>query len=124
MGGRLAAVAVATLCMLFSTAGSAQASVACPTDASVPDAASPEAVEALLCDVNTLRAREGLRPLRWDWRLWSSAQWMATSIAREHFFSHVTPSGRNLANRVEPTGYIPDTPTWMLAENIAWGKSV
>src|SRR4051794_22016842 len=122
MGGRHVVVAAAILSMVFSNATSARASVACPTDMDVPTAASPAAVMALLCDVNTLRAREGLRPLRWDWRLWAGAQRMAGEMGREHFFSHETPDGRNLAERIAPTGYIPNTSTWLLAENLAWGQ--
>src|SRR3954453_12032910 len=124
MGVRHLAAAAATLCIVFSTAASAQASVACPTDLDVPSAAGPDAVMALLCDVNTLRGRAGLRPLRWDWRLWAGAQRMAGEIGREKFFAHVTPDGRNLADRMEPTGYIPATATWVLAENLGWGSHV
>src|SRR3954447_16465618 len=123
MGVRHLVAAAATLCILFSTATSAQASAACPTDLDVPTAASPDAVMALLCDINTLRGQAGLRPLRWDWHLWVGAQRMAQEIGQEHFFAHVTPDGRNVADRMEPTGYIPDTPTWVLSENLGWGNN-
>jgi uncharacterized protein YkwD len=122
MGVRHLAAAAAALCIVLSTAACARASVACPADADVSSAASREAALALLCDINSLRTAAGLRPLRWDWRLGAAAQRMAAEIGRERFFSHVTPDGRNLADRIEPTGYIPDSPTWLLAENLGWGQ--
>src|SRR4051794_11296066 len=104
MGARHVVAAAAIFCIVFSTATSAQASVACPGDTDVPTAASPDSAFGLLCDINVLRARDGLRPLRWNWRLWAGAQRMAAEIGSKRFLSHVTPDGRNLADRMEPTG--------------------
>jgi uncharacterized protein YkwD len=107
--------------MFFVATGDAEASVACPTDQDIPTAASPEAAYALVCDLNALRARGGLKPLRWNWRLWIGAQRMAQEMGRKRFFSHQTPDGRSLADRIEPTGYFGRNSTWILAENLAWG---
>jgi len=76
---------------------------------------------SVVCDINVLRGRQGLRPLRWDGRLWSAAQGMAADMADRHYFGHVTEDGRTLADRILPTGYLPSSPTWMLAENLGWG---
>ena len=82
-----------------------------------------EAAMSVACDVNAIRGVYGLKPLRWNWRLWAAAQRMADDIRTRDFFSHVTPDGRNLAERVEPTGYLPNRPDWILAENIGWGTA-
>ena len=126
MGERYVAVLAAIFCMVFLVSASpAAASAQCPNDQEIPTSApGPTAAAALLCDMNVLRQREGLQPLRWNWNLWAAAQGMATDIARMEFFAHVTPDGRNLADRVGPTGYIKPAMTEMLAENLAWGRNL
>jgi uncharacterized protein YkwD len=122
MGVRRLAAAVAVQVVLFVFCSAARASTACPADSGQPqldDTAT--AVFSLVCDVNALRARNGIAPVRWNWRLWAGAQRMANDIAARRFFAHVTPDGRNLADRLQPTGYISHAPTWLLAENLAFG---
>jgi uncharacterized protein YkwD len=124
MGARhLAAVAVVCLLMLAG-AGNASASVACPTDMVVPDGErhSVEMAVGIVCDLNAIRARNGLRPLRWDWRLWAGAQRMAADVNTRDFFAHVTPDGQSLVDRLGATGYLPDRPTWFVGENLGWGR--
>lgn len=50
-----------------------------------------------------------------------AAQGMAADMAARHFFAHVTPDGLTLADRVAPTGYLPENDVWLLTENLAWG---
>src|SRR3954468_12119438 len=123
MGYRHFAATAAAFCMLFVFCATAGASVACPDDLTPPTRETAAAASmALVCDMNVLRAQNGLRPLRWDWRLWAAAERMAVDMTERHFFSHVTPDGRNLVDRVLPTGYLPDEPSWTLTENLAWGR--
>jgi uncharacterized protein YkwD len=125
MGVRHLVAAAAIQCILFALCSTASASTACPSDLDVPDATTaPTAASALFCDVNELRAQNDLAPLRWDWRLWAAAERMAVDMSARHFFSHVTPDGLTLADRVVPTGYLPDNDTWLLTENLAWGQGV
>jgi uncharacterized protein YkwD len=125
MGVRHLAAAAAIQCILFAFCSTASASTACPSDLDVPDATTaPTAASALLCDVNELRAQNDVAPVRWDWRLWAAAEHMAVDMSTRHFFSHVTPDGLTLADRVVPTGYLPDNDTWLLTENLAWGQGV
>jgi uncharacterized protein YkwD len=121
---KLAAIAAAHLVLLaFCT--TASASVACPTDLVQPTTANADdAAFALLCDMNQLRQENGLKPLRWDWRLWYGAQQHATDMATRHYLSHFTLEGRGITDRIEPTGYIPDDPTWLLAENLGFGTQM
>ena len=42
-------------------------------------------------------------------------------MVRRGFFSHVTPTGRSVSERVEATGYLRDAASWALGETLAWG---
>lgn len=125
MGVRLrAGVAVAAQMVLLAFSGSASASSVCPADQTQPtNATAYDAAMAVVCDINYLRADKGLRPLRWDWRLWSSAQKLAEDMAGHRYASHVTPEGQGLADRLGPTGYIPNGSSWLAGENLGWGTS-
>jgi hypothetical protein len=80
--------------------------------------------QALLCDLNDVRAQNGLGSLNWDWRLSSAAQQHAQDMADRQYFSHVTPEGLALRDRVAPTGYLTSDTDWSLAENLGFGTSV
>ena len=121
VGLRHVAAAAAVYLMLLGTGSDAHASAACPTDLAIPTAADVAgAAFAVVCDLNAVRARHGLRPLRWDWRLWAGAQRMARDVTRQRFFTHVTPDGRNLVDRVRAAGYLRGG-RWSVGENLAWG---
>jgi uncharacterized protein YkwD len=123
MGVRHAVAVAATFAMLFAFCGSASASTACPTDMVVPDdTLARETVVGVVCDLNVMRTREGLAPLRWDWNLWASAQRMAADIRTRQYFSHITPDGRTLVDRVSETDYLSRSDDWELGENLGWGS--
>src|SRR3954467_392894 len=126
MGVRSRLVALGATClMLLACSGNASASVACPGDEVQPTAATAyDSVMSLVCDVNEFRVRNGLRPLRWDWRLWSGAQSHATDMATRHYFAHTSPEGKGVADRMAPTGYIPQGLGWMLSENLGFGTNM
>jgi uncharacterized protein YkwD len=126
VGYRHIAAAAAVFCMPFAFSGSASASVACPDDlAPATTANASAAVVAIVCDINIVRERGGLKPLRWDWRLWAPAQRMAQDMGTRHYWSHVTPEGVHLEDRVAPTGYTSEEDSsWLLAENIGWGTAM
>lgn len=120
---RFAAVTAAAL-ILLAVSTNASASVACPGDEAQPTSATAyESAMALVCDVNAFRAQNGLGPVRWDWRLWSGAQNHATDMATQHYLSHASLDGRRLADRIAPTGYIPQGTGWLLSENLGFGTS-
>jgi uncharacterized protein YkwD len=121
---RFAAVAAAHLVVL-AVCANAYASPACPGDDVQPTTAtSYDSAMALVCDMNQLRTQHGLHPLKWDWRLWTAAHNHAVDMAAQTYFSHVSLDGRKLEDRIRPTGYIPRTPTWLLAENLGFGTGV
>jgi uncharacterized protein YkwD len=83
----------------------------------------PQMNDAILCLVNAMRAENGnLPPLSSNPQLAQAASGMAQRMVTEHFFSHETPDGKNVVDRVEPTGYIPDSGDWVVGENLAWGS--
>jgi uncharacterized protein YkwD len=119
---RLAAAMVAALMVLSMSSTNASASEACPGDEVPPtEATAYDSVMALVCDINEFRARNGLRPLSWDWRLWYGAQDHAADMAARHYLAHVSPEGHGLADRISPTGYIPPAAGWTLSENLGFG---
>ena len=126
MGYRHFVAAASAFGMLFAFSGNASASVACPDDLTPATTASASAaVVAIVCDINVVRERGGLRPLRWDWRLWAPAQRMAEDMGTRRYWSHVTPEGVHLEDRVAPTSYFTqDDGSWLLAENIGWGTAM
>jgi uncharacterized protein YkwD len=122
---RHAAVALAAQLVLLACSASAHASAACPGDSDQPTIANAYAsAMSIVCDINVYRAQNGLRPLRWDWRLWRAAQNQADDMAANHYAGHRSANGMSLSDRVQPTGYIPTVPPWLLGENIGWGTSV
>ena len=119
---RLAAAMVAGLMVLAMSSTNASASAACPGDEVPPtEATAYDSVMTLMCDINEFRARDGLRPLSWDWRLWYGAQNHAADMAARHYLAHVSPEGHGLADRIAPTGYIPPAAGWTLSENLGFG---
>ena len=119
---RLAAAMVAALMVLAMSSANASASASCPGDEVPPtEATAYDSVMTLVCDINEFRARNGLRPLSWDWRLWSGAQNHAADMAARHYMAHVSPEGHGLADRIAPTGYIPPVGGWTLSENLGFG---
>jgi uncharacterized protein YkwD len=77
---------------------------------------------AILCLVNGERAAASLAPLTQSSQLDKAASGMAARMVSEHFFAHETPDGKNVVDRVQPTGYIPNSGDWVVGENLAWGS--
>jgi uncharacterized protein YkwD len=77
---------------------------------------------AILCLVNGERIDNSLPVLNHDSRLDQSATGMCKRMVAEQFFSHETPDGKTVVDRVEPTGYIPNSGDWVVGENLAWGS--
>jgi uncharacterized protein YkwD len=80
-----------------------------------------QAASALVCDINQLRATQGLRPLRWDSRLATVAQSLTEDMARSQNLSHIDSEGRDLGARVAAAGYLVPNGDGTALENIAAG---
>ena len=100
-------------------AAPASATDVCPGDEERPTMeTAAQAIGALVCDINVVRANHRLPPLRWDWRLWWVAHKRAEGMAQTQTFSHV----RDLAERAARTGYLLSEPDGLLLENLGWAR--
>src|SRR3954449_3453549 len=78
---------------------------------------------AILCLVNGERTDNGGLPqLAQSSELAQAASGMCQRMTAEHFFSHDTPDGKSVVDRIQPTGYIPGGGDWVVGENLAWGS--
>ena len=79
------------------------------------------AAGAVVCLVNAERAQTGLRALRGDRDLRQAAGRHSRDMVRRGFFSHVTPSGANLSDRLRRTGYLRGRSAMQVGETLAIG---
>jgi uncharacterized protein YkwD len=77
--------------------------------------------EALVCEIDRLRARRDLRRLDSDGRLAKAARRHAADMVDRHYFSHYSPAGADVADRARRTGYAKGSCSWRLGEVLAWG---
>jgi uncharacterized protein YkwD len=97
------------------------AGVACASASSSPGNGNLAAMSAAIgCLLNAERTSKGLPPLKLNASLTKASKLMAGLMVTQRFFAHDTPDGRDVVDRVRPTGYIRGS--WSLGENIAWGS--
>jgi uncharacterized protein YkwD len=78
---------------------------------------------ATLCLLNEQRAAHGLGRLRAHRSLQGAAQRYAGAMVRGGFFSHVSPTGSTLEQRIRRgTRYLANALRYEIGENIAWGE--
>jgi uncharacterized protein YkwD len=121
--GRLAGLLVGGL--LLTAPGAASASTACPGDDQIPTAATaPDAIAALVCDINVARTRNGLPPVRLDARLQPPAQDLASDMAANAFLSHTSSDGRTTLDRIMGSAYAAGASSLVVLENVDWGSGL
>jgi uncharacterized protein YkwD len=62
--------------------------------------------KAVACLVNAERAARGLRPLRLSSELTQAATTHAQDMVKETYFSHVSPTGQTLVDRLKQVGFL------------------
>lgn len=96
----------------------------CPAESVRP--APPLSVDAVevsvLCLINRERTSRGLGPLIPNPALQTAAERHTRSMARRKFFSHISPRGASIADRIKATGYGRGTSSWRAGEIIIWGQ--
>jgi uncharacterized protein YkwD len=109
--------------MLLATASSAQARRGCPSARAVlaRTSAGAHVERAIVCRMNRIRRRAGLRPLRVNRCLDRLAERHAREMVVRRYFAHSSARGRDLAQRARAVGYRPRTSGWIVGENLAWG---
>lgn len=106
----LAPLALALVCLFFAPTGVAATAAAARLDSQ----------ERAFCrQLNALRARRGIAPLRLSGRLTRAAIWMSNDMARHSYVGHVDTKGRSFARRSRAFGY----PFAQKGENLAAGSS-
>jgi uncharacterized protein YkwD len=111
------------LALMAITAGPASAAATdrCPGALDVPSGANVGADDdVMMCLINAERTARGLRPLRRDRDLGQAARHHASDMARRNYFSHVTPGGADLGDRIRAAGYGRGQ-GWRAGEALGWG---
>jgi uncharacterized protein YkwD len=85
------------------------------------EASPPLVREALLCEIDRVRARHDVRRLRGDGQLDLAATRHAVDMFERRYFSHVSPGGGDLGDRAQRAGYALHRCTWRVGEVLAWG---
>ena len=84
-------------------------------------AQASQVAAATLCLLNAERRTRNLRPLRSNGRLARAALAHARDMVDRSYFSHDSPAGASVADRVNAAGYIRRRDRWAVGENLAWG---
>ena len=83
----------------------AAAAARCHRSALAPASTPRAAQAAMICEINRERRGRGLRPVAANRRLTRMARRHARSMVRLGFFSHTSPGGGTLLDRVRAAGY-------------------
>jgi uncharacterized protein YkwD len=109
--------------VVSSLLATASPAAACDNaDAQISSASTGTLRGATMCLLNKRRAAHGLRRLRGDDDLREAAQRYARDMVDRAFFSHVSPSGSDLVDRLRASGFISPSEAWYVGENLAWGS--
>jgi uncharacterized protein YkwD len=104
-----------------TTAADARAG-SCRTASEPPIAAThDQAAASVVCVLNQERARRRLPRLRESPRLERAADRYALDMGRQGFFSHTSPDGGSMADRLREVGYARAGRAWAVGETLAWG---
>ena len=102
-----------TVAALALPGAAARAATPCPAAPAEP---------ALACLVDAERAARDLPPLRHNAALARAADAHAAAMVARRFFSHVSPGGALLVDRVRHAGYLNRAREWWIGECLAWGQ--
>jgi uncharacterized protein YkwD len=96
--------------------------VAACADRDLPYEANPGLVrEAMLCEIAAARERRDARPLRSSAELDLAAVRHATDMFERRYFSHTSPGGGDVGDRVRRSGFARPDCSWRVGEILAWG---
>ena len=91
-------------CLLGAPSGAAAQGCA-HAQARAGEASEAALTAALMCVTNAARAAAGLKPVADDGRLAGAARAHAGDMVTRRFFSHTSPSGGTLADRLDAVGW-------------------
>src|SRR3954454_18347929 len=95
----------------------------CDGSLGIPQSADQLATasRAVVCLVNSERAARGVAPLKRDADLAQAARGHAQDMAQNHYFSHESPDGSGLSDRLKAAGYGKTGDAWRAGEDLGWG---
>ena len=112
-------LALALVAMLSLPAGAA---AGCPGAERAPrDLTMREATAAVQCAINQRRRKQGVRKLKLNRKLAKAARRHSHVMDNRNFFSHISPWGASLVDRIGKTGYLSGSRGWGVGENLRWG---
>ena len=95
----------------------------CPQMNTAVTAATVDKVaKAALCLINKLRRQRRLRALTDSAQLDRAANQHAREMVAKQYFSHDSPDGEGVSDRVKGAGFLRGYPSWKVGENLAWGS--
>jgi uncharacterized protein YkwD len=115
------ATVLALLAGVLTGGPAARAAGCAGAHASAASRGAATLARAVVCEINRVRARHGLRRLRVSPAIALAAQRHSESMARHNYFSHVTPGGATIADRLRRSGYLDTNGPWRVGEAIGWG---
>ena len=116
---KLALAALATAAALVVP----QAAAACEGEHADPHEVALTTIRsATLCLINEERVTHGRSRLGARDQLKEAASRHSRSMDEHNYFSHDSPGGADVVDRVRRTGYLKGAGSWALGENIAWGS--
>lgn len=105
----------------LSTAGTAMAGPGCANADALPSVVGTDTLaDATLCLLNEQRAAAGVAPLVTNRKLAVAAVGYSNAMVQEGFFSHVSPGGQTLEQRLTAVDYVGRGRSWFVGENIGW----
>jgi uncharacterized protein YkwD len=117
----LCAVASAMAFVVAPETANAAAADKCPGALDTPtDETAAAAADTMTCLVNAERSKRGLRPVSRDGDLGQAARKHARDMVRRGYFSHVSPGGSTLGDRLRSAGYGTGQ-DWHAGEALGWG---
>jgi uncharacterized protein YkwD len=123
MRTRVAPLVLACVGALALTSPAAAADSNCPDATARPDQVSVTTyADSLLCVVNETRRQWGRPPLDSQRNLARSAGWKADDMTANDYFSHTSPEGVTVADRLDRANFIPRSDDWRAGENLAAGR--
>jgi uncharacterized protein YkwD len=97
----------------------------CPhMNTTVTAATVRKAARAALCLINKLRRQRHLRALTDSAQLDRAANQHARDMVADRYFSHDSPDGSGVSDRIKGAGYLRGYPSWQVGENLAWGSGL
>jgi uncharacterized protein YkwD len=111
----------ASACLLAPVAAHAAAADKCPGALDEPTpATTAQAADTVTCLINVERTKRGMRPVTRDADLGQAARKHSSDMVQRGFFSHVSPGGATLGDRLRSAGYGRNE-GWRAGEALGWG---